>query len=57
MKAGPKRYGRTEAEWDRLTREGLRFLVERARLAQLTTYTEMNTVLNRRTGIREFDFE
>jgi hypothetical protein len=53
----PDRHGRTQEEWVRLTREGLRFLVERARLGQLTTYTEMNTVLHNRTGIRAFDFE
>ncbi|MEU8236421.1 hypothetical protein AB0C12_43090 [Actinoplanes sp. NPDC048967] len=50
-------YGRTEEEWDDLTSAGLAFLVERARLEKTTTYTELDTTLRRRTGIRGFDFE
>jgi len=32
-------------------------LVSQARLGRTTSYTEMNTVLARRTGVREFDFD
>jgi hypothetical protein len=32
-------------------------LVERARLERVTSYTEMNTVVAQRTGIRKFDFD
>ncbi|MGW2273949.1 hypothetical protein [Streptomyces yangpuensis] len=35
----------------------MRFLVERAELQKVTTYTEMNSVLTRRTGLPSFDFE
>jgi len=55
--AEPTHYGRSEEEWDRLTDEGLAFLIERARLRKVTSYTEMNTTLARRTGLRSFDFE
>ena len=51
------RYGRTEGEWDSLTAEGLRFLVEQARMGRTTTYTELNTVLRQRTNLRTFDFD
>ena len=50
-------YGRTREEWARLVDGGSRFLIERARLERPTSYTELNSVLARRTGIREFDFE
>ena len=53
----PTHYGRSEGDWDRLTDEGLVFLIERARLCKVTSYTEMNTTLARRTGLRGFDFE
>ena len=49
-------YGRDDEEWNRLVDEALRFLVERARLRKITTYTEMNATLARRTGARPFDF-
>lgn len=49
-------YGRSDAEWDRLTDEGLRFLRERARLERTTSYTELNATLHNRTGARLFDF-
>jgi hypothetical protein len=32
-------------------------LIERARLGGLTSYTEMNATLDRRTGLRRFDFK
>ncbi|BDH15229.1 hypothetical protein [Streptomyces hygroscopicus] len=50
-------YGRDENEWDQLTESGRKFLVERARLRKVTTYTELNSILVRRTGHRGFDFE
>ncbi|BEL06320.1 hypothetical protein Q0Z83_045110 [Actinoplanes sichuanensis] len=50
-------YGRSDEEWDQLTSVGLAFLVERARLENTTTYTELDATLRRRTGIRGFDFD
>lgn len=49
-------YGRDEDEWARLVDTGRAFLVERAALRTLTTYTELNATLVRRTGLRGFDF-
>lgn len=47
------KYGRDELEWDELVEAGTAFLVERARLDQpTTTYTELNTTLVERTGLR-----
>lgn len=50
-------YGRDDQEWDQLTEAGLRFLIERAQLRKITSYTELNAVLERRTGLRRFDFQ
>ena len=50
-------YGREEAEWDQLEDVGLRFLIERAKLERVTSYTEMNQALAQRTGLRRFDFD
>ncbi|MFF7199516.1 hypothetical protein [Streptomyces sp. NPDC008141] len=50
-------YGRAESEWEELVRAGRGFLVERAKLGKLTSYTELNVTLARRTGCRPFDFE
>jgi hypothetical protein len=50
-------YGREDSEWCQLVDAGLAFLVERARLRKVTSYTELNTTLARRTGARPFDFE
>lgn len=50
------RYGREDDEWAALQTAGWEFLTARARLERPTSYTEMNTVLARRTGVREFDF-
>ncbi len=36
-----KPYGREEHEWEKLTAAGLAFLIERARLPNTTTYTEL----------------
>src|SRR6201995_3746899 len=52
----PPPYGRTEAEWERLTDAGLKFLVEQARMERTTTYTELDIVLHGRTRLRRFDF-
>ena len=49
-------YGRDDEDWNRLTDAGLAFLVERARLETLTSYTELNATLERRTGLPGFDF-
>ena len=50
------RYGRSDEEWDLLADAGLAFLAERACLAKLTSYTELNATLERRTGLPGFDF-
>jgi hypothetical protein len=50
-------YGRDDAEWNRLVDAGLEFLVERAKLRKVTSYTEVNATLTRRTGARLFDFK
>ena len=50
-------FGRDQADWDLLARVGEDFLIERARLGRLTSYTELNATLERRTGLRRFDFE
>lgn len=49
-------YDRDELAWDELVKAGHEFLIERARLQKVTSYTEMNTVLARRTGQAPFDF-
>lgn len=49
-------YGRDQGEWDLLAQVGEHFLIERARLGRLTSYTELNATLVRRTGLRPFDF-
>ncbi|MCF3960800.1 hypothetical protein [Streptomyces fuscigenes] len=50
-------YGRADSEWDELVHDGHGFLVERAKLGRLTSYTELNVTLARRTDCRPFDFE
>ncbi|WP_432868637.1 hypothetical protein [Microbispora rosea] len=50
------KYGRDDETWVQLTEAGLKFLIERARLKKTTSYTELNAVLERRTGIPGFDF-
>jgi hypothetical protein len=49
-------YGRDDLVWDELARAGLEFLAERARLGKLTSYTELDATLVRRTGLPGFDF-
>ncbi|MEV7712241.1 hypothetical protein [Streptomyces sp. NPDC088270] len=50
-------YGRADSEWDVLVEAGRGFLVERAKLGRLTSYTELSVTLARRTGCSAFDFE
>jgi len=50
------KWGRTESEWDELVEETIRFLGEKAKLRQTTTYSELNYILHRRTGAKLFDF-
>ncbi|MFE4797647.1 hypothetical protein ACFRFL_21685 [Streptomyces sp. NPDC056708] len=50
-------YGRADNEWDILVEAGRDFLVERAKLGRLTSYTELSVTVARRTGCRAFDFE
>ncbi|MGW2512484.1 hypothetical protein ACWC0A_24465 [Streptomyces scopuliridis] len=50
-------YGREDGEWDLLVGAGREFLVERAKLGKLTSYTELNVTLARRCSCRAFDFE
>jgi hypothetical protein len=54
--SGRLTYGRSDEEWEELGDACEEFLMERARLRFLTTYTEMNTVLVNRTGLPGFDF-
>ncbi|MFI1933899.1 hypothetical protein [Streptomyces sp. NPDC020330] len=50
-------YGRADSEWDVLVDAGRGFLVERAKLGKLTSYTELSVTLAKRTGCRAFDFD
>jgi hypothetical protein len=50
------RWGRGDSDWDTLVDETARFLKEQARLRRTTSYTELNSVLARRTGLPAFDF-
>lgn len=50
-------FGRDQAGWDLLVEAGEAFLIERARLGRLTSYTELNATLEHRTGLRCFDFQ
>lgn len=49
-------FGRDQPEWDLLAEAGEAFLIERARRGRLTSYAELNATLERRTGLRRFDF-
>lgn len=49
-------YGRDELEWEELKVAAIEFLREQARLQRLTSYTELNSVVARRTGHPAFDF-
>ncbi|GAB3169149.1 hypothetical protein FHX75_12661 [Micromonospora palomenae] len=50
-------YGRDDETWERLATAGLDFLIERARIGDPTTYTELNATLVHRTGIPGFNFD
>jgi hypothetical protein len=54
---GAMMFGCDETEWDVLAAVGEEFLIERARLGRCTSYTELNAALERRTGLRRFDFD
>jgi hypothetical protein len=54
---GAMMFGRDEADWDVLAAASEEFLIERARQGRYTSYTELNATLERRTGLRRFDFE
>ncbi len=49
-------YGRDDETWDQLVEEGTLYLEDMARDADLTSYSELNAELVRRTGRRPFDF-
>jgi hypothetical protein len=51
------RYGRSSNEWARLAESATAFLIERAKLRKVTSYTELNATLVRRTELRGFDFD
>jgi hypothetical protein len=53
---GTMAFRRDQMDWDLLAEAGETFLIERARLGRLTSYTELNATLERRTGLRGFDF-
>lgn len=55
--SGSTYYGRALDEWERLVNTATRFLVERASLGKLTSYSELTDALERRTGLRRFDFD
>ncbi len=50
-------FGRAHADWEQLAETGEAFLIERACLARLTSYTDMNAALEHRTGLRRFEFD
>lgn len=55
---GGRMYGRTEAEWADLEAAGWDFLISRAlQPYPVTTYTELNEVLARRTGQPPWNFD
>jgi hypothetical protein len=56
MTTEPSYYGRTSDEWALLAESATAFLVERAKLRKVTSYTELNATLMHRTGLRGFDF-
>jgi hypothetical protein len=50
-------WGRAESEWFELVDTTADFLAEQARLERTTTYTELNSVIQRRTGASPFNFD
>jgi hypothetical protein len=57
MTTEPSRYGRSSDEWMLLAESATAFLIERAKLRRVTSYTELNATLMQRTGLRGFDFD
>lgn len=57
MSRNPQRFGRTEQDWDELFAQATDFLKEQARLGRLTSYSEVNWAIARRSGLPAFDFE
>lgn len=51
------RHGRSHGDWEQLTAQCRRFLVEYAQKQRTTSYTELNAVLAQRTTARTFDFD
>ncbi|GAA3124445.1 hypothetical protein GCM10010466_14200 [Planomonospora alba] len=49
-------YGRDEETWERLVEAGLEFLTDLARRGGVTSYTDLNLAVARRTGTAGFDF-
>jgi hypothetical protein len=49
-------FGRDGLAWDEMATAGEAFLIERARLGRVTSYTELNATLIRRTCLPGFDF-
>lgn len=56
-RVGGGRWGREDLEWNRLVEATTEFLAEQGRLQRTTTYTELNSVLGRRTDAPTFDFD
>ncbi|WP_392424832.1 hypothetical protein [Barrientosiimonas humi] len=50
------KWGREDQEWAELVEATAEFLAQQAHLRRITTYSEVNAVLQRRTGSRGFDF-
>jgi hypothetical protein len=50
-------WDRTDEQWEALEYAGWDFLVDRARNGWVTTYTEMNAVLQNRTGQPMWNFD
>jgi hypothetical protein len=50
------KWGREEEDWAELVDATADFLAQQAHLGRTTTYSEVNTILQQRTGLRRFDF-
>lgn len=51
-----QRFGRTADDWDALVAEATAFLEDQARLSRLTSYSDVNSAIARRSGLPAFDF-
>ncbi|WP_051545793.1 hypothetical protein [Mycobacterium asiaticum] len=56
MSPDRRRFGRTEEDWEELLAQATDFLKEQARLGRLTSYSEVNWAIARRSGLPAFDF-